>query len=283
MPVLSVNEASPDLLAVFHTAKESILAHYYEPEPGLFIAESAKVTLRALDAGYEPVALLTEESLPDQEVKPLLERLSHVPVYKVKKARYQEIAGYPMTRGVLCAFRRKRLPGVEELLALLSRSSGDNGSAPPRGRIAVMDRVVNPSNIGSIFRNAAALEMDAVLLTDGCCDPLARRSIRVSMGCVFQVPWTVCGKGAGSGKELAAILGRAGYRTAALALSQRSVSLRDPRLREEQRLALFLGNEGDGLSQETIDACDYTVRIPMRDGVDSLNVAAASAVAFWAV
>lgn len=277
MTVLPVNEAPRELLEVFHTAKESVLAHYYEPEPGLFIAESAKVALRALDAGYEPVALLTETGLPDQEVTPLLERLSGIPAYEADPQRFREIAGYPMTRGVLCAFRRKKLPDTRRLLASL-----DTSVPSPRRRIAVLDHVVNPSNIGSIFRNAAALEMDAVLLTNGCCDPLARRSIRVSMGCVFQVPWTVCGEGAGSG-ALPDLLRQSGYRTAALALTRRSISLRDPRLRKENRLALILGNEGSGLDPETIEACDYTVRIPMREGVDSLNVAAASAIAFWAV
>ena len=275
MTVLPVNEAPRELLEVFHTAKESVLAHYYEPEPGLFIAESAKVALRALDAGYEPVALLTETGLPDQEVTPLLELLSGIPAYEADPQRFREIAGYPMTRGVLSLFRRKTRsrpasvsPGGSSLPILPDTFS----------RIAVLEEVGNPANIGSVFRNAAALGVDAVLLSKGCCDPLSRRCLRVSMGCVFQVPWYMTGL---SGDKICEDMKAQGIRTAAMALSGNSISVADPALKDVRRLAVILGNEGNGLRSETIEACDDVVLIPMAEGVDSLNVAAASAVAFW--
>ncbi len=320
MPLYPVSEASPELLELFHTKKEAVLAHCFEPEPGVFIAESAKVTERALKAGFIPMALLIDGEQPDPDAQALFPLSDQLPVYTASSQRFLEIAGYPMTRGLLCAFRRRSLPEVKQLLRKLTSPASEdlpgvlsgpasvelsgvlsdsvsNGflddftdsqmdkyppvlAAPGSLRIAVLDNINNPANVGSIFRNAAALNIDALILCEGCCDPLARRSLRVSMGTVFCLPWTLC---KGSGPEVIHELRSHGFSNAALALTDRSVSISDPILREKQRLALFLGNEGNGLSQETIRACDYTVKIPMREGVDSLNVASASAVAFWAL
>lgn len=260
--------ASPEL-DVFARLTEAQLRSRAEAEKGLFIAESPKVIGRALDAGYEPVSLLMERRHIDGQAGGVVARCGDVPVYTAGRELLAELTGYELTRGVLCAMRRPRLPGVEELCANARR-------------IAVLEGVVDSTNIGAIFRSAAALGMDAVLVTPTCSDPLYRRAVRVSMGTVFQVPWTRIGDRASEwpqpGLER---LGRLGFKTAAMALCDTSVPMDDPALCKEERLAIVLGTEGDGLSPRTIAACDYTVRIPMAHGVDSLNVAAASAVAFW--
>lgn len=263
-------------LQIYTKLSESQLYHCREPERGLFIAESPKVIDRALDAGYKPVSLLVDsKELSNREAAHILERLSamsgdEIPVYTAPESVLRVLTGFPLTRGCLCAMERKALPSVEETV---------------RGaeRIAVLEEVVNPTNVGAIFRSAAALGMDAVLLTHGCSDPLYRRAIRVSMGTVFQIPWTFVGNRRNPGwpDEGLQTLRRMGFRTAAMALKKDSVSISDPVLIEAPKLAVILGTEGDGLAAETIAACDHTVMIPMEHGVDSLNVAAASAVAFW--
>lgn len=236
----------------------------YHPQKGegLFIAESPVVIERALDANYEPVSLLMEEKHIEGSAKTVIERCGDIPVYTAELETLEQITGYALTRGVLCAMKRKPLPAAEELCR-------------DARRIAVLEEVMNPTNVGAIFRSAAALNMDAVLLTKGSCDVLYRRAVRVSMGTVFQIPWTFV-ESVESVKEL-------GFATAALALSDDSISIDDPVLEKEEKLALVLGTEGDGLKENTISACDYTVKIPMAHGVDSLNVAAASAVAFWQI
>ncbi len=275
MPLLPYSEAPGELLKLFNAEKESILARYYEPEPGLFIAESAKVTIRAFEAGYEIISMLIEDSQINREARQLFTMFPDIPAYHAPTAKYLEISGYTMTRGVLSLFRRKTRsrpasvsPGGSSLPILPDTFS----------RIAVLEEVGNPANIGSVFRNAAALGVDAVLLSKGCCDPLSRRCLRVSMGCVFQVPWYMTGL---SGDKICEGMKAQGIRTAAMALSGNSISVADPALKDVRRLAVILGNEGNGLRSETIEACDDVVLIPMAEGVDSLNVAAASAVAFW--
>ena len=284
MPLIPYTEAPEELLTLFHAEKESILARYYEPEPGLFIAESAKVTLRAVQAGYELTAMLIEDAQLGREAQELLSRFPAVPAYHAPSDEYLRISGYPMTRGVLALFRRKESCRPEPLQFVpgsfysgLEKARKASASASRR-RTAVLVEVGNPANIGSIFRNAAALGISSIMLSKGCCDPLSRRCLRVSMGCVFQVPWMMTGL---PGEKIADLLKTQGFRTAAMALSDDSVSILDPSLKKDPRLAIFLGNEGNGLPEETIDACDVVVRIPMKEGVDSLNVAAASAVAFW--
>lgn len=284
MPLIPYNEAPEELLTLFHAEKESILARYYEPEPGLFIAESAKVTLRAVQAGYELTAMLIEDAQLGREAQELLSRFPDVPAYHAPSDEYLRISGYPMTRGVLALFRRKESCRPEPLHFIpgsfysgLEKARKASASTSRR-RTAVLVEVGNPANIGSIFRNAAALGISSIMLSKGCCDPLSRRCLRVSMGCVFQAPWMMTGL---PGEKIADLLKTQGFRTAAMALSDDSVSILDPSLKKDPHLAIFLGNEGNGLPEETIDACDVVVRIPMKEGVDSLNVAAASAVAFW--
>lgn len=268
--------SAPELL-IYSKLTENELKHYYEPHGGLFVAESPMVILRALEAGYEPVSLLLEEGLKEREEMQrifgiLKEREREatgdgkIPVFTASAALLRQLTGYPMIRGALSAMRRKSLPSPEELCRNARR-------------IAVLEEVMNPTNTGAVFRSAAAMGMDAVLLTPGCSDPLFRRAARVSVGTVFQIPWAwLPGDTAGTDLER---LSSMGFRTAAMALSDDSVSLDDPRLGEEERLAVILGSEGPGLRQRTIDGSDYVVKIPMAHGVDSLNVAAASAVAFW--
>ncbi len=255
-------------LDVYARLSEAQLLHCFEPEQGLFIAESPKVIARALDAGYEPVSCLAEEKELTGEAVPILARCGEVPVFTAGAEVLKKLTGFPMTRGMLCAMRRRELPSVEEVCA---------GAR----RIAVLENVVNPTNIGAVFRSAAALHMDAVLLTGGCSDPLYRRASRVSMGTVFQIPWTYFSKKESWPQDGMKRLRALGFRTAAMALREDSVSIEDQALLAEERLAVILGTEGDGLADATIADCDYTVRIPMSHGVDSLNVAAASAVAFW--
>lgn len=255
-------------LDLYARLSEVQLLRYYEPKEGIFIAESPKVIGRALDAGCVPISMLAEPKQIEGEGKEILERCPEVPVYTAEFSVLTRLTGFPLTRGMLCAMHRPKLPAVEEICA---------GAR----RIAVLENVVNPTNVGAIFRSAAALHMDAVLLTYGCSDPLYRRAARVSMGTVFQIPWTKFSKHQPWPDESLSLLKEMGFRTAAMALSEDSVSIDDPKLMEEEKLAIILGTEGDGLASQTIADCDYTVKIPMSHGVDSLNVAAASAVAFW--
>lgn len=263
--IIEVNDLDSEELRPYLCRSEVQLLRYYEPAPGIFLAESSRVIGRALDAGYEPLSLLVEKSLVEGQAKEVIGRCGDIPVYAADREVLLQITGFGMTQGVLCAMRRRALPRVEEAC---------RGAA----RIAVLEDVVNPTNIGAIFRCAAALNFDAVLLTPACCDPLYRRSVRVSMGTVFQIPWTYLD---GSDPDYVGRLKRMGFAAAAMALREDSVSIDDPRPAKEERLAVILGTEGEGLRDSTINACDYTVRIPMTHGVDSLNVAAASAIAFW--
>lgn len=258
--IIQLTNISVPELDIYARLNEAQLLHYFEPEEGIFIAESPKVIERALDAGYEPISMLMEKRHLDGEAKDIIARCD-VPVYTADEEILTKITGFKLTRGALCAMRRKPLPAVEDIC---------NGAR----RIAVLENVMNPTNVGAIFRSAAALGMDGVLLTEGCSDPLYRRAERVSMGTVFQVKWTYFDGNMATLKKL-------GFATAAMALDDNSVSISDPNLTSEERLAIVLGTEGDGLAAKTISDCDYTVKIPMSHGVDSLNVAAASAVAFW--
>lgn len=245
------------------------LRNRLEPEKGIFIAESPKVIDRALDAGYKPVSLLMERKQITGPAAGILSRCGDAPVYTADRELLAELTGFELTRGVLCAFRRPAPRPVEEL-------------CKNARRVAVLEGIVDSTNVGAIFRSAAALNMDAVLVNPSCCDPLCRRAVRVSMGTVFQVPWGQLGETPADWPEKGMdILHSLGFKTAAMALSDRSVSIDDEQLAKEPKLAIVLGTEGDGLAAGTIASCDYTVRIPMSHGVDSLNVAAASAVAFW--
>lgn len=263
-------------LDVYARLTENQLLNRAHPEEGMFIAESPKVIERALDAGCIPVSLLMETKHVQGEAKEMIERCGDIPVYTAEFDVLTKLTGFALTRGALCAMYRPKLQEPEEICAKARR-------------IAVLENVVNPTNVGAIFRSAAALHMDAVLLTPGCSDPLYRRAIRVSMGTVFQIPWTFirdsnemrCKREVIWPKQVIAELKKLGYKTAALALTDDSVSIDDSELMKEEKLAVILGNEGEGLENETIALCDYTVKIPMTHGVDSLNVAAASAVAFW--
>lgn len=267
--IIEITDFSASELDVYARLSEAQLLHYYEPQGGLFIAESPKVIERALDAGCAPVSLLLEPKHIMGEAKTIIERCGNIPVYTANLEVLTRLTGFQLTRGALCAMQRPELPSVEAICA---------GAR----RIVVLENVMNPTNIGAIFRSAAALNMDAVLLTSGCSDPLYRRASRVSMGTVFQIPWTYLGRNSVDwpypGIET---LKKMGFKTAAMALRDDSVRIDDTRLMRKEKLAIVLGTEGDGLASCTIADCDYTVRIPMSHGVDSLNVAAASAVAFW--
>ncbi|MDO4323818.1 MAG: RNA methyltransferase [Lachnospiraceae bacterium] len=270
--IIEITDFAAPELDVYARFTETQLLNRHEPEKGLFIAESPKVVERALDAGFVPVSLLLERKHIEGEAREIIARCQDVPVYTAGHEVLKQLTGFPMTRGVLCAMRRPRLPQAAEIC------SGAR-------RIAVLENIVNPTNVGAIFRSAAALNIDAVLLTPACSNPLYRRATRVSMGTVFQIPWTYLGREGDEASQWpqpgVSFLQRLGFKTAAMALSEQSVRIDDPRLRAEKKLAIILGTEGDGLSPRTIADCDYTVRIPMSHGVDSLNVAAASAVAFW--
>lgn len=258
-------------LDVYARLTEGQLLNRHEPEKGIFIAESPKVIGRALDAGCKPISLLMEKKHVLTQAGELLARCGEIPVYTAEFDVLTKLTGFQLTRGMLCAMRRPPLPDPERI-CLGAR------------RIAVLEDVVNPTNVGAIFRSAAALGMDGVLLTPSCSNPLYRRAIRVSMGTVFQIPWTFLGGGPEEDfwpQQGICFLREMGFHTAAMALREDSLSICDSRLKREERLAVVLGTEGDGLADGTIAACDYTVRIPMFHGVDSLNVAAASAVAFW--
>ena len=261
------NFEAPEL-DIYARLSEVQLLRYKEPEPGLFIAESPKVIQRALTAGYEPISFLVEHKDLEGEAREILEQFPEIPVYTAEYEVLVRLTGFALTRGMLCAMKRRCLSSVEEI-------------CKDAHRIAVMENVVNPTKIGAIFRSAAALHMDGVLLTGGCCDPLYRRAARVSMGTVFQIPWTYFHKKMEWTKDGMKLLEKLGFKTVAMALRDDSVSIDDPQLLAEEKLAIILGTEGDGLANETIADCDYTVKIPMSHDVDSLNVAAASAVAFW--
>ena len=260
--IIEITDYEAPELDVYARLTEAQLLNRFEPKKGMFIAESPKVIQRALDAGCIPVSILVERSRIQGESLEVIERCGDIPVYTADLDVLTKLTGYQLTRGLLCAMRRPQLPKVEDILKNVRR-------------VAVLENIQNPTNVGAIFRSAAALGMEAVLLTPACSNPLYRRSCRVSMGTVFQVPWTYLDENWTEG------LKNLGFKTAAMALSDDSVSIDDPRLLAEEKLAVVLGSEGDGLAETTIAQCDYTVKIPMAHGVDSLNVAAASAVAFW--
>lgn len=267
--IIEITDFAAPELDVYARLTEGQLKNRAEPEKGLFIAESPKVIDRALDAGYAPVSLLMERKHVDGQAKDIVARCGDVPVYTSDLDVLTQLTGFPLTRGVLCAMRRRPLPTAREIC--------ENAR-----RIAVLEEIMNPTNLGAIFRSAAALNMDAVLLTPACCDPLYRRSVRVSMGTVFQIPWAVIGQEVGDwpGPGMAELRAM-GFKTVAMALRDDSYRVDDPVLAAQEKLAIVLGTEGEGLADRTIADCDFTVRIPMSHGVDSLNVAAASAVAFW--
>lgn len=268
--MIEITDFDAPELDVYERLTEAQLLNKDHPEDGLFIAESPKVISRALDGGYEPVSVLVEKKqvLEDAETIAVLGKCGNVPVYMAEFEVLTKLTGFKLTRGMLCAMKRRRLPGLQEIC---------NGC----DRIAVLENVMNPTNVGAIFRSAAALHMDAVILTGGCSNPLYRRASRVSMGTVFQIPWTFVDNSVIWPEEGMKILRELGFKTAAMALKEDSASIDNPELMKEDKLAVILGTEGDGLAPETIADCDYTVMIPMSHGVDSLNVAAASAVAFW--
>ena len=301
--IIEIKDLDAPELQIYYNLNEAQLFHYFEPKPGIFIAESPKVIKRALDAGCVPMSFLMEkkhvktqakeilarcEKLQSQDIKqtdkmeaengnssmaaehdiPVCTAECEIPVYIAEIEMLAKITGYQLTRGMLCAMYRPTLPSVEQL-------------CKNARRVAILENVVNPTNVGAIFRSAAALGMDAVLLTSACADPLSRRASRVSMGTVFQIPWTYFDKNACWPDGAMDVLHKLGYKTAAMALRDDSVSIDDEKMMAEEKLAIVLGTEGDGLADHTIANCDYTVKIPMTHGVDSLNVAAASAVAFW--
>ncbi len=267
--IIEITDFNAPELDVYARLSEGQLLNRHEPEKGIFIAESPKVVERALDAGYTPISLLLERKHIDGQAREVVKRCGDIPVYTAEFDVLTQLTGFKLTRGVLCAMRRKSLPSVEEVCA---------GAR----RIAILENVMNPTNVGAIFRSAAALGINAVLLTPACSNPLYRRAIRVSMGTVFQIPWTYLGSEASESMQVdIGALKKHGFKTAAMALNDNSVSIDNPNLMAEDKLAIILGTEGDGLADSTITDCDYTVKIPMAHGVDSLNVAAASAVAFW--
>ena len=285
--IIEIKDLDAPELQIYYNLNEAQLFHYFEPKPGIFIAESPKVIERALDAGCVPMSFLMEKKHVETQAKEILARCEklqsrdltqkslvyredehEIPVYVAEIEVLAKITGYQLTRGMLCAMYRPTLPSVEQL-------------CKNARRVAILENVVNPTNVGAIFRSAAALGMDAVLLTPACADPLYRRASRVSMGTVFQIPWTYFDKNACWPDGAMDVLHKLGYKTAAMALRDDSVSIDDEKMMAEEKLAIVLGTEGDGLADHTIADCDYTVKIPMTHGVDSLNVAAASAVAFW--
>ncbi|WP_283129320.1 MULTISPECIES: RNA methyltransferase [Allofournierella] len=267
--IIEITDLNFPELDVYARLTEAQLRTRMETERGVFIAESPKVIELALNAGCVPLSFLMERRHLQGQGAPLMERCPGIPVYTADRDVLASLTGYALTRGILCAMQRPELQKAEALLG---------GSR----RIAVLEGIVDSTNMGAIFRSAAALGMDAVLLTPTCCDPLCRRAVRVSMGTIFQVPWARIGDCPADWPEAGMeLLHRHGFATAAMALDERAISIDDPRLQQEEKLAVLLGTEGDGLSHQTIARCDYTVMIPMEHGVDSLNVAAASAVAFW--
>lgn len=267
--IIEITDFNAPELDIYARLTENKLLNRHEPEKGLFIAESPKVIDRALDAGCIPVSLLLEKKHIEGQAKDIITRCENIPVYTAEFDILTQLTGFELTRGALCAMYRPKLPSVEDV-------------CKNARRIAILENVMNPTNVGAIFRSAAALNIDAVLLTPACSNPLYRRSIRVSMGTVFQIPWTFIGnKSENWATQGIEQLRNLGFKTAAMALCEESVNIDDPNLMSEDKLAIILGTEGDGLAASTIADCDYTVCIPMSHGVDSLNVAAASAVAFW--
>lgn len=268
--IIHITDINIQELDIYARLSEVQLLRHNEPNHGLFICESPKVITRALDAGYIPISILVEDKEIKDEVLEIIERCGDIPVYTSNHEILSQLTGFNLTRGMLCAMKRNPLPTVEETIRNARR-------------IAVMEDVVNPTNVGAIFRSAAALNMDAILLTPACSNPLYRRAARVSMGTVFQAPWTFFEYGPSEDINQSYVkqLQDLGFKTVAFALRDDSISIDDPCLASEEKLAIILGTEGEGLQDSTLETCDYTVKIPMSHGVDSLNVAAASAVAFW--
>ena len=285
--IIEITDFNAPELDIYARLTENQLLNRHEPEEGIFIAESPKVIERALDSGCKPISILMEKKHIETQGKDILERCGDIPVYTAEFDILTQLTGFKLTRGMLCAMRRPLLPSVEEV-------------CNDKKRIVILENVMNPTNVGAIFRSAAALNMDAILLTTGCSNPLYRRAIRVSMGTVFQIPWTfieneddtsyyyadesspyTCIHNENTTPNYINVIKSLGFKTAAMALDDNSVSIDNPKLMSEEKLAIILGTEGDGLATNTIADCDYTVKIPMAHGVDSLNVAAASAVAFW--
>lgn len=266
--IIEITDFTAKELDIYARFTEAQLLNRHEPEKGIFIAESPKVIETALDAGCVPISFLCERKHLETQAKTLIERCGDIPVYTAEFDILTRLTGFKLTRGMLCAMYRPKLPTVEQV-------------CKNARRIVVLENVMNPTNVGAIFRSAAALNMDGVLLTKGCSNPLYRRSIRVSMGTVFQIPWTFFDEQSIWPEDGICLLNNMNFKTAAMALSDHSVPINDPEVMSEEKLAIILGTEGDGLFSDTIANCDYTIRIPMSHGVDSLNVAAASAVAFW--
>lgn len=266
--IIEITDFAAPELDIYARLTEGQLLNRHEPDKGIFIAESPKVIERALDAGCVPISMLMEKKHVESQAREIIRRCGDIPVYAAEFDVLTQLTGFHLTRGMLCAMYRPPLPGTEEICA---------GAR----RIAVLENVMNPTNVGAIFRSAAALNMDGILLTSACSNPLYRRAIRVSMGTVFQIPWTFLDSRLSWPREGMGFLHELGFVTAAMALNDDSVSIDDSGLMSEEKLAIILGTEGDGLAAGTIAGCDYTVRIPMSHGVDSLNVAAASAIAFW--
>lgn len=262
--IIHITDFGAAELDVYARLSEAQLLNREHPEDGIFIAESPKVVERALDAGCEPISILVEDKHVETQAKEIIERCGDIPVFTAPFEVLTQLTGFMLTRGMLCAMHR---PGIKTLSETVKNAT----------RIAVLENVMNPTNVGAAFRSAAALNIDAVILTDSCSNPLYRRAIRVSMGTVFQIPWTTAETDGNIVDELHSL----GFRTAAMALTDNCISIKDRRLADEPRLAILLGSEGDGLKPETIEKSDYVIKIPMSNNVDSLNVAAASAVAFW--
>ena len=268
MNIIDITTVDDSSISIYVSCSEPQLRHYRDPDGGIFIAESCKVIGRALDGGMKPESILVSSAVFEkEEVSALLARVGDVPVYRAPSDVMEKITGYHLTGGILCSMTRPELPSLQSVLPDASKE---------RSRIAVLENIVNPTNVGAVFRSAAAFNVDAVILTEGTCDPLERRAMRVSMGTVFQIPWTFISK-----EDVCGTLRAAGYKTAAMALVEDHVTLEAPELKAEPRLAILIGNEGNGLTDETINSADYKVIIPMSHEVDSLNAAAASAVAFW--
>ncbi len=267
--IIEIKDFNSPELDVYVRLTGAQLRRSLEGEMGIFIAESPMVIEVALDSGCEPISLLTDKKLLTSSAKGIIERLDGVPIYAADSELLRSLTGFELTRGALCAMKRPKQKPPEEILSNARR-------------IAVLEEITDSTNIGAVFRSAAALGMDAVLVTPTCCDPLCRRAVRVSMGTVFRVPWAKIGENKEDWPDLGLnLLNSLGFKTVAMALTDNSVSIDDEKMNSEERLALILGTEGDGLKKTTIAKCDYTAKIPMSNGVDSLNVAAAGAVAFW--
>lgn len=266
--IIEISDFNDKELDIYARLREPELLHYYEPDFGLFIAESPNVIERALNGGYEPISMLAETKNLEK-IEHIINRLGDIKIFTATEEVLRNLTGYNLTRGALCAMRRRALPEISEVVKNCRR-------------IAILEDVVNTTNVGAIFRSAAALGIDAVLLTSACADPLYKRCVRVSMGTVFQIPWTIIGKSPTDWHEWGFDkIKEFGFKMVAMALTDNSVGIDDKSLQSEKKLAIILGTEGEGLNAETIKKCDYTVKIPMSHNVDSLNVAAASAVAFW--